>query len=107
HVLNTDPFQRAMNVLHAGEEVWCWNTQLGQARSVCSTTCRCREMLDAEPPTRLPRKFDRAHIVFQPVAHVAVLSGNLAGDPGAWFPGLDGGTNLLDEVALCLEPIPF
>ncbi len=53
----------------------------------------------------LARQLDRAHVVLQPVAHVAILRRDLAGDVGARLGGSNRGADLLDQIALRLQPV--
>ena len=80
HVLQADPFQRPVDLLHAGEHVGRRHAQLGQPRAVGAAADRHGERLDARLPARLARQLDRPHVVLQPVAHVAVLRRDGAGD---------------------------
>ena len=56
-------------------------------------------------PAGLARQLDRAHVVLQPVAHVAVLRRDRAGDPGARLGGLHGGADLLEQLAVGAQAV--
>src|SRR4051812_18690568 len=83
HVLHADPLQRPVDVLHASEEIRRRDAHLGQARAVGATPGWGGGWLDSQATAGLPRQLDRTHVVFQPVAHVAVLRRDRAGDAAA------------------------
>ncbi len=107
HVLDADPFVRSVDVLHPGEQIRRRHAPLGEARPVGPAPDGLREVLDASPATRLARQFDRAHVVLQPVAHVAVLLGDGARDPGARLGGLNRRADLLDQRATVAQALPL
>ena len=64
-----------------------------------------REGLDADPPAGLARQLDRAHVVLQPVAHVAILRRDRAVDPGARLGRLDRGADLPQQIAVSAQTV--
>src|SRR5215472_9449373 len=79
HVLDADPFEWSMYILHPGEEVRRRHAVLRQDRAIGASSNRCRERLDAHQAARLQREIDRMHIPLQPVAHIAILASLGAG----------------------------
>src|SRR5690349_7144394 len=84
-ILHAAPLQRAVDILHAAKEIGRRHAKLCQPRAIGAAANWRGDRLDAELATGLARQLDRAHVLFEPVAHVAILRGNVAGDAGAWL----------------------
>ena len=107
HILDRNPLERAMNVLHSREKVRTRNAKLGQARTIGTAADRNGTFLDPQILQRRTRQFHRGHVVLQPVSHVTVLWRNLAEYLGARFGRGDGLADLPQQRALGLQSRQF
>jgi len=88
HVLHGHPFEQAMGVVFATEQVGSGKTPLRQARTIGAATHQMVIGLQAHCGKSFTGQFHRTHILTQPVGHVAVLLADPALDSCVRLCGL-------------------
>ena len=107
HILHRDKLQRAMHILHACQEIGARHTHFGQARAIGAATDHRLDRGDADLGQCRTGKIHGGHVIFEPVAHIAVLRRDLDVDLGPRLCGGDGGADLAHQIALGGQPIAF
>ena len=77
-----------MRVVLAAEQVGGRKAQLGKARAIGAATDDVIIGFESRRRERLARQLNRAHVLAQPVSHVAILFADLAADARPRFGGL-------------------
>ena len=93
-----------MNLLHPGKDIGAGHAHFRQPRSICATADRHRHRLQPLGPAGGAGQLYRRHVLFQPVAHVAVLRLDATGHHGARFGGLHGSAGRAQQITLCRQP---
>src|SRR5581483_193592 len=88
HVLHCHPFERAMGVVLAAEQVGRGKAKLGQARAIGAAADDVVIRFESSGREGLASKLHRTHVFAQPVSHVAILFANFAMDTRSRFGDL-------------------
>src|SRR4029077_13384849 len=78
HVLRRNPFERTMRVVLTAKQVWGRKAELGQAGAIGPAADDVIIGFESRRHEGLPRQLNRAHVLAQPVSHVAILFAELA-----------------------------
>src|SRR5215471_15424641 len=78
HILHRDPFERAMRVMLTAEQVGGRQSKLCKARTIGATSDDVVIRFESSGREGLSCELNRAHILAQPVSHVAILFADFA-----------------------------
>ena len=96
-----------MGVVFAAEQVRRRQAHFREAGTVGSAADDVVERFEAGCGDGFPRQFHRAHVVAEPIGHVAILLADLAANAGARFGGLQTTAQAFDDAALALQASHF
>src|SRR5262245_11890722 len=88
HILHRNPFERAVCVVLTAEQVGGGQAQLCKARAVGAASDDMVIGFESSGREGLASQLNRAHILAQPVSHVAIPFADLAANARPRFGGL-------------------
>src|SRR5215471_2494327 len=88
HILYRNPFERPVRVMLAAEQVGGRKAKLGKTRAIGPATDDVVIGFESSGREGLASQLNRAHILAQPVSHVAILFADLAANARARLGGL-------------------
>src|SRR5215813_12634857 len=88
HILQRDPFEWAVRVVLAAEQVGRWQAQLGKARAIGAATDDVVIGFDSSGGKGLTSHLYRTHVLAQPISHVAIPFADFAANARPRLGGL-------------------
>src|SRR5262249_33237766 len=88
HILHGNPFERAMRVVFTAKQVRSRQAQFGKTRAIGASPDSMVIGFDSSGREGLSSQLNRAHILAQPISHVAIPFADFAANACSRFGGL-------------------